>query len=154
MKERLYNTYRKYGIVVLGCACMAFLISVSTSSYLNNSLSVRNQSASVLLAQSSYCFSSTEMNQIQSSKQNAEASLTSENEKLSLVESDIDKAAKEYNAYTEEFDALKVALISEPYLNEIKKDIDTTQKRLFRGLKLTVLKSNNARKEQHITKYT
>lgn len=70
------------------------------------------------------------MAEIQSAKQNAESVLSSENQKLQTIEDDIAAAAKEYNTYTEEFDTLKLTLISEEYLNSIKEDIRATEKRI------------------------
>lgn len=129
MSEKPSNIYKKYGILVLACFCLIILVSASVSPYLQSSLNVKQQSASVSLAQSS-CFSSAEMLQIQSSKQNIAASITSENEKLDSIEADIVKTAKEYSEYTEEVDKLRLKLVTEQYLNGIKTDIEATQKRI------------------------
>lgn len=89
---------------------------------------VKGQTASVALAQSSACFSDTEMSQIQTDKQNIESSLTSEKGKLDVLQENIDSVAEEIGVVTEEVEELRRVLVTETFLNEIKENMNTVRK--------------------------
>ena len=89
---------------------------------------VKGQTASVALAQSSACFSDTEMSQIQTDKQNIESSLTSERGKLDVLQENIDSVAEEIGVVTEEVEELRKVLVTETFLNEIKENMNTVRK--------------------------